>query len=414
MMLKHKSVTARKKPAHGLKVSLFPDISKIPVRDWNSVCKTNLFMSTEWVQAFNSVHPLIQSQGVLFYDNDIPVGAAWLHEIPVPELEMRATLEPQLGARKAKSLSHFLAGWPFHCEDNAIRVLVGGNHYISGEHGLAVVQGYQRRVFAALGEVINSLCSGKSRISFALLRDYEVTSDGLAQFSDVLTGFDFVSVSTEPLMRLKLHNNWHSLDDYSSALQKKYRMRLNAVIKKTNAIRAINFSTQDIADYNSQIHELYLNTFRRAEFKLLPLAQQYWLLMKDKFGEHFELTGYFLNEQLVAFRTSWRNGEILEAHFVGLDYEVNKRMPVYSRILYDFLQDGITKGVQHIEYGRTAPEIKSTLGAEPVNLQTFVRHRSGFSTRLIQPFIKTQPRDNTVIYRHPYKNPESNSEGLIA
>jgi hypothetical protein len=402
-MLKQKSVTARKKPAHGLKVSLFPDISKIPVRDWNAVCKTNLFMSTEWIQAFNYVHPLIQSQGVLFYDSDIPVGAAWLHEIPVPELEMRATLESQLGARKAKTLSHFLAGWPFHCDDNAIRVLVGGNHYISGEHGLAVVDGYQRRVFAALGELINSLCSGKSKISFALLRDYEENVHGLAQFSDVLTGFDFVPVSTEPLMRLTLDADWYAMEDYSMSLQKKYRMRLNAVMKKTNAIETLNFSAKDIRKYNSRIHELYLNTFRRAEFKLLPLAEQYWSTMKDKFGEQFELTGYLLNEQLVAFRSSWRNGDALEAHFVGLDYEVNKVIPLYSKILYDFLQDGIIKGVQYIEYGRTAPEIKSTLGAVPVNLQTFVRHRSGISTRILQPFIRKRSADNAIIYRQPFK-----------
>lgn len=404
MMLKQKSVTGRKKPTHGLNVSLFADISAIPLSDWNVVCKNNLFISTEWIQAFNAIHPLIQSQAVLFYDNDIPVGAAWLHEIPVPEMEMRATLEPQLGARKAKTISHFLAGWPFHCDDNAIRVLVGGNHYISGEHGLAVVHGYQRRVFAALGEVINSLCSGKSRISFALLRDYEDTGEGLAQFSDVLTGFDFVPVSTEPLMRLMLDSDWRSMDDYSNALQKKYRMRLNGVIKKTNAIESINFSSDDIRKYNSQIHDLYLNTFRRAEFKLLPLAQQYWSLMKNKFGDQFELTGYFLNEQLVAFRSSWKNGDILEAHFVGLDYEANKRIPLYSRILYDFLKDGIDKQVKHIEYGRTAPEIKSTLGAVPVTLGTFVRHRSGLSTRLLQPFINKRSVSDAIIYRQPFKS----------
>ncbi len=188
-----------------------------------------------------------------------------------------------------------------------------------------------------------------------------------------------------------------------NAVQKKYRMRLNAVMKKTNAIETLNFSAKDIRKYNSRIHELYLNTFRRAEFKLLPLAEQYWSTMKDKFGEQFELTGYLLNEQLVAFRSSWRNGDALEAHFVGLDYEVNKVIPLYSKILYDFLQDGIIKGVQYIEYGRTAPEIKSTLGAVPVNLQTFVRHRSGISTRILQPFIRKRSADNAIIYRQPFK-----------
>jgi hypothetical protein len=126
--------------------------------------------------------------------------------------------------------------------------------------------------------------------------------------------------------------------------------------------------------------------------------------MKNKFGDQFELTGYFLNEQLVAFRSSWKNGDILEAHFVGLDYEANKRIPLYSRILYDFLKDGIDKQVKHIEYGRTAPEIKSTLGAVPVTLGTFVRHRSGLSTRLLQPFINKRSVSDAIIYRQPFKS----------
>lgn len=404
MMFKHKTINVRKKTIHGLQVSRFTDISAIPLHEWNVLCKSNVFMSPDWVGVFNTIHPLIQSHAVLFYDNAIPVGAAWLHEIPVPEMEMRATLEPQLGVRKAKTISHFLAGWPFHCDDNSIRVLVGGNHYISGEHGIAVADGYQRRVFAALGEVIHDMSSGKSRISFALLRDYEQTPNGLAKYSDILTIFDFVPVATEPLMRLEINAAWHSMEDYSNTLQKKYRTRMNAVIKKTNTIVTEKFSLRDIAKHEAQIHELYLNTFRRAEFKLLPLAEKYWFMMKEKFDEQFEITGYFLNDQLVAFRSSWKNGDILEAHFVGLDYSVNKRIPLYSKILYDFLQEGIRTRMRRIEFGRTAPEIKSTLGAAPVHLQTFVRHRSGISTRLLQSFINKRPADDVIIYRQPFKN----------
>ena len=61
----------------------------------------------------------------------------------------------------------------------------------------------------------------------------------------------------------------------------------------------------------------------------------------------------------------------LDAHFVGINYEYNREYAVYQRMLYDYIQIAIENRLQQINFGRTASEIKSSVGAEPQNLTIY-------------------------------------------
>jgi hypothetical protein len=98
--------------------------------------------------------------------------------------------------------------------------------------------------------------------------------------------------------------------------------------------------------------------------------------------------GYFLNNQLVGFLSAMRNGENLDAHFIGLNYALNKDYAIYPRILNDYVRLGILFGAKRINLGRTASEIKSTLGAKPQDLTCYTRHKRPFVNSLISPFLK--------------------------
>ena len=49
---------------------------------------------------------------------------------------------------------------------------------------------------------------------------------------------------------------------------------------------------------------------------------------------------------------------------------------------------GIDAKTTHINLGRTASEIKSTLGAEPEKLTCYFKHRKKTLNTFIKPFIK--------------------------
>ena len=112
--------------------------------------------------------------------------------------------------------------------------------------------------------------------------------------------------------------------------------------------------------------------------------------------------GYFLDGELVGFLSAFVLGDTLDAHVVGIDYAHNRAHGIYPRMLVDFLQLGLARGVSRIDYGRTAEEIKSTLGARPVPTQVYLRH----DNVLVNPVLGRVAqawRPEVPVLRAPFK-----------
>jgi hypothetical protein len=117
------------------------------------------------------------------------------------------------------------------------------------------------------------------------------------------------------------------------------------------------------------------------------------------------LKGYFLKGKLVGFQSGFEYNDSLDAHFVGIDYGINQEYSIYSRMLYDYVEEGIRRKVQRISFGRTAMEIKSTVGAFPVDLKCYIKHRSNTPNRLLKVlfhYVKPSEYDQRI----PYKKQE--------
>ena len=87
---------------------------------------------------------------------------------------------------------------------------------------------------------------------------------------------------------------------------------------------------------------------------------------------------------------------------IGVEYERNQEWSLYSRILYQYVNLAIQAGAQQISYGRTAGEIKSTIGAFPVELSCCVRHVKNTPNLFLRTFFKfVKPKAYEI--RYPYK-----------
>ena len=91
---------------------------------------------------------------------------------------------------------------------------------------------------------------------------------------------------------------------------------------------------------------------------------------------------------MIGFATAFKVGETLDAHFIGMDYARNKEFAIYPRILNDYIRMGIELGAKEINFGRTASEIKSTVGAIPENLTCYVRHRRSAANLIFKPLVR--------------------------
>ena len=92
----------------------------------------------------------------------------------------------------------------------------------------------------------------------------------------------------------------------------------------------------------------------------------------------------------------------LEAHYIGLDYEFNSKFNLYQNILYGMIEEAIKNKLSKVNLGRTAAEIKTTVGAKAVDLICYIKPQNTISKIIQKPFISfLQPAD--WIPRNPFK-----------
>ena len=129
---------------------------------------------------------------------------------------------------------------------------------------------------------------------------------------------------------------------------------------------------------------------------------EYFVALKRELGEEFKFIAVFLNGKAIAFLSAFKFRENLEAHLVGLDYDLLRTHALYQNILYHFVRLAIEYKCTKLFFGRTATEIKSTVGAVPVKLNCYLKLNNGLANLMIKPFMPTKDKED-YIARSPFK-----------
>ena len=258
--------------------------------------------------------------------------------------------------------------------------------FLSGEYGTFIKKGENTNVlFHELVTALKILIKQTKKLHGVFVKDFKQVS---LPITDQLKDYKYTPMQVEPNMIIELQPEWKSFDDYKDALKSKYRVKANKADSKSDKLTVKLFTSHEIAQYESELQSLYENTIANANFNAQVLNLNTYTQLKETFGDQFIVKGYFLNDTLVGFLSAMENQENLDAHFIGLDYSLNKDYAIYPRILNDYVRLGIQQQSKRINLGRTASEIKSTLGAKPQDLTCYIRHKNPFLNMLIQPFIK--------------------------
>lgn len=173
-------------------------------------------------------------------------------------------------------------------------------------------------------------------------------------------------------------------------------------------------SLDEIQDNLELIHKLYLQVAQNAPVNTFFLPKNHFYVFKKQLREQFIVRGYYLKNQLVGFTSVIRHGNELETYFLGYDESVQRENMLYLNMLYDILACGIHQSFKRIIFGRTALEIKSSIGAEPVELVGFMRYSNPIIHQnlswifpLLEPKVKWNPRS-------PFKlKPQTSQLGIL-
>lgn len=287
----------------------------------------------------------------------------------------------------------------------ASHVLFLGNNMITGQNGYAFAKEINHKdIGDLLLECANAITEyfrkQKINIHIVSFKDfYQNCAEELKkyQFSEI---YEF---STQPNMIFDLPKNWQTNADYIAAFSKKYRDQYKRAHKKSEDIQTKELSLEEIISHEQRIYELYYYVAKNAPFNTFFLAKRHFTTFKKQCGDSFKLVGYFLNEKLVGFHSLLLNGEVLETYFLGYDDQVQKEKMLYLNMLYNMTQFGIENRFEKIIFGRTALEIKSSIGAEPVVMSGFIYHTNKWVNRFMSKiFPRLEP---TLVWqqRHPFK-----------
>lgn len=403
----NKKKSAIRKKATDFAFAVYDSVSMINKEHWNMVVEHGSeFLALPYLTALENAHPSnMRFHYSIIYKGKIPVALAYFQVIDFSAESFGSMVEKEedeFSCIIADYLKKQLKNHLLRSADKInMRLLICGNAFISGEHGFACVPNVDRvEAFDALADVIFRISRAeklRGKIAAVLVKDFYTETRSSA---DELAQFKYHDFLVEPNMVVDIQ--WTSFEDYLNAMSKKYRNRAKSIIKKGAELERVYFSDKDIEDNEAKLLELYNNVHLKAKFRMASLSVPYFAELKRTLGDTFSFVGYYHNKDLVGFRTSFFLKNAVEAHFIGLDYEVNKELELYQNILYDYMKESIRAGSSKLYLGRTASEIKSTLGAEAHELICYVRHRNPLSNRIIRPFIEYL-KPTEWVPRNPFK-----------
>lgn len=360
-----------------LNSEIFKTVDSIPKSYWKSLnCTNNIYYSPEFLKAFEIANTDIEFNYLFILKDEEAVAFA---NTQIVTIGIETITKNIAMSHKLRNVVNNL-----FC-NNHIKVLFCGNVFLSGEYGTFLKEGEPKvETFRAIAKAVKKLYRCK-RLSTIFIKDFE---DESLHITDYLKAFDYASMHVEPNMIIYLDSAWKSFEDYTSALKSKYRVKANRADAKSEVLESKLFSEEDIKMYLDELQALYQNTIDNADFNAQILNLNTYTHLKNTYKDNFIVKGYFLDGKLVGFLSAMQNGDHLDAHFIGIDYSNNKEYAIYPRILNDYVRLGIETKSTQINLGRTASEIKSTLGAQPKTLTCYCRHKYGLPNRILKPFIK--------------------------
>jgi uncharacterized membrane protein YdjX (TVP38/TMEM64 family) len=277
----------------------------------------------------------------------------------------------------------------FLVQDRSIQILVNGCPNLTGDFRFVS----KSDAISETDAIIAALQHLRNVIDFdaVIIKDMLTIPERLPM--------DFLEFQVDPDMVVK--NVWASMTEYVAAMRTKYRQRYQSTIKKSKMILMKKLDQFQIEEHKKEINALFENVVKSDKFSLEQVPEDYFIRLSRM--PEFSFYGYFSENRLVGFRSSIDATDKLIAHYVGFESEINSEAKIYQRMLYDYVEEGIVKQLPAIHLGRTALEIKSSIGAESENYFLLFHSDNWFYRTVGNYYVK---RLSATIYeaRSPFRD----------
>lgn len=335
------------------------------------------YFSRGFLFSFEKSNPKIEVRYVGIYEHDLPRALAVVQMINMNVDVVLKNIKISAAFRRFLNL--------FFCNDH-IKIMFCGNVFLSGNYGISFAKHADKEsIISQIGISLNKIAQTVHPLHAIFIKDF---TESDLEYTHKFNPFGYTKIQVEPNMIFEMRDNWQNFEDFKADLKSKYRVKVNKADSTSSGLEVKLCSVNDLKFHKNDLQELYQNTIDNANFNAQVLNLDTYINLKAQFKDDFIVQGYFLDQKLVGFLSALNQNNHLDAHFIGLNYELNKTHAIYPKILNDYIRLGIEKKVKSINLGRTASEIKSTIGAKPTDLSCYIKHKNILINLLIRPLFK--------------------------
>jgi hypothetical protein len=384
--------------------SLFEHAEDIPNIDWFLIAgKDELFLRKEYLEVIERCgHSKLQCRYVIVYRKGHPIGILYFQVIDFKAGIFGEIFGKNCEASKGHRMSIFEKYVDHNREEVLLRLVTCGNNLVSGPHGFIFRDTTEEEANLLMLELVQLIAKEerlKGGVCAILIKDFQEPLQPEQDFEEER----YSHCNVEPNMVVTLPPEIESLQQYIELFSKKYRNRAKGILKAGAPIEMRYMSLEDIVAQEKELYALYDQIFERAKFKLIKLPENYFSSVKQIYPNEFTVRGFYHEGKLLAFASNFelKDGS-LEAHYIGLDYSRNPEFELYQNVLYCMINEGITRKCKIVNLGRTASEIKTTVGAKAEDLICYIKPQNTISRIIQKPFVALlQPGEWTP--RNPFK-----------
>lgn len=254
-------------------------------------------------------------------------------------------------------------------------VLCLGNTLVTGDYGFSFDEHVPKKLQTLLMmETIDWLLSRKEygKIRLVFVKDFY--EDIFSEIPGSPFCKKYHPIDTQPSMILDIPEHWKGITGYLADLKSKYRVRAKKAIQLSSALVKSEASLEEIQSLEEVLHALYLKVVEDVGFNLFILNKHYFTSLKQYLGDRFRLWLYKKDGEVIGFYTVFEDDDILDAHFLGYDPQINHEYKLYLDMLLSMIDHASSRGFRQLQLSRTATEIKSSVGADGIRMWAYMRH----------------------------------------
>ncbi len=240
----------------------------------------------------------------------------------------------------------------------------------------------------------------KRHIPVSLMKEWYPDHRFPSALTDTGSWYEF---RIQPNMLLYVNPAWKTFEDYLQALSSKYRVRARRAFGKAQTIRIRYLDVAETFARREELFQLYKNIANEAGFNMVRLHPDYLHGMLQSLPEEYRLAIFELDGRALGFFSYFINGREMVAHYVGFAQEENRQYQLYLNMLFHLIDKAISHRLAKINFGRTAMEIKSSVGAVAEDLYCYIRHRNKLYHRLIPELLHFLSPQEPWIPRSPFR-----------